>query len=134
MNSAGHCLKTNKTMSRHLRHVKIHWTGNQSELAFKLLLEVPDLKGLIVVISKSTTDTISRKEKLVEEYLPHRYPTRISEALGFEQLGKLVEECNLEKVAVKHVDKGQAHRRTEQERMGLERLLWALADGIRLGN
>lgn len=134
MTFSGHCLKFNKSMSRHLRHIKVHWTGNQSELAFKLLLEVPDLKGLIIVISKSTTDTISREEKLVEKYLPHRYPTRISEALGFEQLEKLVEECNLERVAVKHVDKGQAHRRTEQERVGLERLLWDLADGIRLGN
>lgn len=119
-------------MTHHLTNVKIHWTGEQSDSAFKLLQEVPKLKRLVVVISKFTTDTISGKETLLRKYLPQRYQARISEALGFDQLAKLVGERRLKNVTVKHVDKSQAHHRTEQERYGFQNLLRALAKGSRL--
>jgi hypothetical protein len=119
-------------MNHHLKNVKVHWTGEQSDSAFKLLQEVPRLNRLMVVISKSTTNTISGKEKLLRKYLPLRYQTRIPEALGFDQLAKLVGKHKLKNVGVQHVDRGQAHCRTEQERCGLQGLLLALARGSKL--
>lgn len=110
-------------MSCNLRSVKVHWTGRESDLAFKLLQKVPTLKSLIVVVSKSTTDTMSRKEALLMKYLPSRSQTRMTEALGFRDLEKLVELLRLVDVKAEHVDKSQAYRRTEAERNGLETYL-----------
>lgn len=121
---SGHCLQINKSMSYNLRSVEVHWTGEKSDSAFELLKKVPTLKNLVVIVSKSTTNTMSRKEALLRKYLPQRSQTRITEALGFEELVDLMAMGTVDNVSVSNVDRSQAYRRPEQERNGLEKYLW----------
>lgn len=107
-------------MNHNLKSVKVHWTGNKSHSAFELLQKIPTLKNLVVVISKSTTNTLSRKEATLRRYLPSRHQTKITESLGFRSLEELVRRRGLVDVWVEHVDKSQVHRRLEQERHGLQ--------------
>ncbi|KAI7786551.1 hypothetical protein LA080_003280 [Diaporthe eres] len=85
------------------------------------------LKHLFLVVSKSTTNAIYPKEALLEKYLPQRSWTRIKGALGFEELVDLTALGRLKNVKVEDVDNCQAHRRSEDERNGLEKLLQAHA-------
>lgn len=110
----------NKSMNCNLKKVRVHWTGEESDRAFKLLQNVPTLKSLTIVVSKSTTNTMSEKEATLSRYLPPRNQTRITEALGFKELERLVALGGLVDVQAAHVDKSQSHRRPEQERWGLE--------------
>lgn len=113
-------LQTNSSLSNNLKNVKIHWTGQESAEAFILLRKVATLKSLLVVISKSTTNTQSEKERLLRRYFTQKGQTRVSEALGFDEL---MEFRGLEHVGVEHVQKSQAFRRSEEDRNGLEKLL-----------
>ncbi|KAJ0118472.1 hypothetical protein J7T55_009255 [Diaporthe amygdali] len=113
-------LQTNSSLSNNLKNVKIHWTGQESAEAFILLRKVATLKSLVVVISKSTTNTQSEKERLLRRYFTQKGQTRVSEALGFDEL---MEFRGLEHVGVEHVQKSQAFRRSEEDRNGLEKLL-----------
>lgn len=115
-------------MFYNLKSVEVHWTGRESDSAFKLLQKISTLKRLDVVVSKSTTDTVSKREATLNKYLPSRFNTRLTEALGFRELEELVEVRGLVHVNVWHVDRGQAFRRSEQERNGLEKYLRHIAE------
>lgn len=114
-------------MFYNLKSVEVHWTGRESDSVFKLLQKISTLKRLDVVVSKSTTDAMSKKEATLCKYLPSRFNTRLTEALGFRELEELVKLRGLVDVNVWHVDKGQAFRRSEQERNGLEKYLRHIA-------
>lgn len=85
-----------------------------------------------MVISRSTTLHLSAREALLSKYWPSRRQTRIPDALGFEELAKLVEDHRPENVEVEHVERFQDYRRSDQDRTGLEELLLGLAKGTRL--
>lgn len=115
-------------MNYNLRSVEVHWTGRESHSAFKLLQKIPTLKNLVVVVSKSTTNLLSKKEVTLRRYLPSRYHPGITEALGFRSLEELVRLRGLVDVKVVHVDRKQAFRCSEQERNGLQEYLKHVAE------
>lgn len=121
-------------MNYSLKSVKVHWTGMDSDLAFKLLQKITTLKSLVVVVSRSTTNNVSKKETTLLKYFPSRLRTRITEALGFKELEELVKLRKLVNAKVEHVDKSQAHRRLEEERKGLAQYLRHVAEKAALGN
>ncbi|KAF3770119.1 hypothetical protein M406DRAFT_247134 [Cryphonectria parasitica EP155] len=113
-------LTTNASLHNNIRFLKLHWTGPQSAAGFKLLADVPKLKSLVIVISKSTTNVLSARENELQKYFAHRFQARLTDALGFEELGAL---RGLTQIKVVHIDKSQTHRRTNEERCGLEAYL-----------
>lgn len=121
-------------MNYSLKSVRVHWKGMDSDLAFKLLQKITTLKSLVVVVSRSTTNNVSKKETTLLKYFPSRFRTRITEALGFKELEELVKLRGLVNVKVEHVDRSQAHRRSEEERSGLAQYLRHVAGKAALGN
>lgn len=91
-----------------------------SDAAFKLLAQVPRLRSLVIVISKSTTNVLSARERDLLRYFTHKGQPRLTDALGFDELLQLQ---GLQSVQVLHVDRVQAHRRTNEERANLEACL-----------
>ena len=124
--SSEHSLQINTSLRHNLKKVKVHWTGQESAAAFNLLQGAPSRKRVVVVISKSTTNNMSEKEALLRTYFTPRCQTRITEALGFDEL---MEFRGLERIEVEHVDRSQAHRRAEEERNGLQKILESVAQG-----
>lgn len=114
----------NANLRDNMRSLKIHWIGPQSDSAFRLLKQVSTLKRLIVVVSKSTTNHLSERERELQEFFKSRKNAqiRLTDALGFDELLKL---SNLDKVKVEHINKNQAHLRTNEERHNLESCLIA---------
>lgn len=113
-------LSNNPSLRANLRKVKVHWTGPHSAEGFKLLKQVSTLKNLVVIISKSTTNNLSERERQLQRYFTHKGQLRLTDALGFDEL---IELRNLNTVEVDHVEKAQAHRRTNEERHNLEDML-----------
>lgn len=107
-----------------MRSLKIHWIGPQSDSAFKLLKQVSTLKRLIIVVSKSTTNHLSKRERALQEFFKFRKNAqiRLTDALGFDELLKL---SNLDEVKVEHINRNQALLRTSEERHNLESCLIA---------
>lgn len=119
-NTLGEHLLKNLSLRANLRRLKINWTGPRSAESFKLLKQVPTLKTLVVVISKSTTNNLSERERRLQKYFTHKGQPRLTDALGFDEL---LELRNLSIVQVHHVEKSQAYRRTNEERHNLEVML-----------
>lgn len=115
-------LATNPSLRANLQRVKVHWTGPQSATAFRLLKEVTPLSSLVVIISKSTTNHLSERERRLQMFFTHKSPPRLTDALGFDELLELRRITNVE---VDHVEKSQAYRRTNEERHNLEVILRA---------
>lgn len=117
----------NASLMGNLKHVKIHWTGPESDVAFKLLSKVDTLKHLIVVVSKSTTDKLSKREREMQRYfrptVSKNGSTRLCEALGFNELMLLGGSLHLQEVKVEHISKSQSFLRNNDDRYNLERFL-----------
>lgn len=107
-----------------MRSLKIRWIGPQSDTAFKLLKQVSSLKRLVIVVSKSTTNHLSKRESALQEFFKSRKNAqiRLTDALGFDELLKL---SDLEEVKVEHISSRQALLRTSEERHNLESCLIA---------
>ncbi|ROW14399.1 hypothetical protein VPNG_03978 [Cytospora leucostoma] len=129
-----HLLK-NLNLRNNIRRVKVHWTGPIPDVAFRRLKEVPNLKVLTILISKSTTKAclsvsyissrqpvgwLPEREETLALFFNFKASTRLCDAKGIEEL---LELRGLEQVAVEHVDKSQAWLRTNEERHGLQLLL-----------
>lgn len=119
-------LTTNPSLRANLQQVMVHWTGPQSATAFRLLKEVTTLSSLVVIISKSTTNHLSDRERRLQTYFNHKGPLRLTDALGFDEL---LELPKINHVEVDHVEKSQAYRRTNEERHNLEIMLRAMIKG-----
>lgn len=119
-------------MKYYLRSVKVHWRGDKSDSAFKLLQEAPRLKRLVVVISRSTSNVKSAREMLLRRYWSNRSQTCLADALGFDELAQLVTERRLEELTVEHVDRTTSLRRSNEEWVSLRKLLSDLAGGMKL--
>lgn len=107
-----------------MKSLKIHWTGPQSSAAFKLLKQVSTLKRLSIVLSRSTTNHLSKRERGLQEFFKHKKTAqiRLTDALGFDELSQL---SNLDDVKVEHINKSQTLLRTSEDRHNLERYLVA---------
>ncbi|KAG8161462.1 hypothetical protein KVR01_008449 [Diaporthe batatas] len=125
-----HYLQINKSMKYYLRGVKVHWRGEKSDSAFKLLQEAPRLNRLVVVISRSTSNIKSAREMLLRRYWPNRRQTCLTDALGFDELAQLVTEGR--QISVEHVERTTSLRRSDQEWSSLSKLLSDLSGGIKL--
>lgn len=78
------------------------------------------------MISKSTTNHLSKREVQIQRFFNHKGQARLTDAEGFDELLDL---GSLEGVMVQHIDKSQAHRRTNEERHNLELMLQAVIVG-----
>lgn len=120
-----HLLK-NTVLRENMRSLKIHWNGPQSDSAFKLLKQVTTLKCLIVEVSKSTSNNLSKREKSIRKFFHNtagkQNQTRLSESLGFDELLNLE---NIGQVTVSHVTKSYAPLRPHEDRHNLEMCLMA---------
>lgn len=116
----------NISLKDNLKNLKLHWTGPQSDAAFKALRKIETLKCLILVVSKSTSDNLSRREHEVRKFFrptAHKSgSTRLPEALGFDELLNL-DKLDLLEVKVVHISKAQSFLRTNDDRHNLERCL-----------
>ncbi|KUI54428.1 hypothetical protein VP1G_01700 [Cytospora mali] len=125
-------LKMNANLRNNLKSLRVHWTGNMSAEAFKLLKQVSTLKELTILISKSTTNAsppslfpnmcVSDREASFRVHFSSRAPPRLCDALGYDELVTL---RGLDNVYVEHVQGRQAIRRTYEERHSLELALQA---------
>ncbi|KUI65039.1 hypothetical protein VM1G_00530 [Cytospora mali] len=121
-------LKMNANLRNNLKSLRVHWTGNMSAEAFKLLKQVSTLKELTILISKSTTNAsssvpcVSDREASFRVHFSSRAPPRLCDALGYDELVAL---RGLDNVYVEHVQGRQAIRRTYEERHSLELALQA---------
>lgn len=117
----------NINLSENLKSLKINWIGPKAGDAFKLLKTVNTLKSLTVVVSKSTGDHVSEREENVRKYfrpvLNKTGGTRLSEALGFEELLASLEAPNIIEVHVENVNKAHSFQRPNDDRHNLERCL-----------
>lgn len=114
-------ISNNASLRDNLKRLKIHWTGPQSAEGFKLLKQVSTLKRLVIVVSKSTTNNLSKREQELQMFFTHK-AARLTDALGLDEL---LELRGVNFIEVQHIQRSLAHRRIEEERHGLERLLQA---------
>lgn len=109
------------SLRNNLTSLKIHWSGPHSESAFRLLRQVSTLRRMVVVISKTTSDHLTRREKGVRKYFKgagtRNGQNRLADTLGFDELLKL---RGLDHVRVEHISKAQSQLRTNDDRHTLE--------------
>lgn len=113
-------LRDDKILRESVRSVKVCWVGEAADSAFTLLAKSPSLQKLTVLISKTTTANLTRRETVMRHYFPVQRGVRLSDALGTDELLSI---RGLSNVEVAHIPLKQGLRRTEEDRVGLENLL-----------
>ncbi|KAK0722778.1 hypothetical protein B0T26DRAFT_674441 [Lasiosphaeria miniovina] len=113
-------LKANKFLRVTLNSVRVHWTGPESDKAFLVLAKCPTLKELDVIISKSTTSKLSKRETELRSWFTAQKPARITDALGMDELLLI---RGLEAVTVTHLLARQGARRSDEDRASMLALL-----------
>ncbi|PHH84447.1 hypothetical protein CDD83_1932 [Cordyceps sp. RAO-2017] len=115
-------LTKNDTLAEHVRHISVHWCGDDSARAFRMLKRCPNLETLNLRISKSTYHYLSERAQLMRVYFPAQgRNTRFSDVLGLDELMVL---RGLKSVGVDHLPhKGTTSLTIELERSGLANLL-----------
>ncbi|KAH7170571.1 hypothetical protein EDB81DRAFT_909187 [Dactylonectria macrodidyma] len=117
-------LKHNEQLLRNVRHIKVHWCGPESALAFKKLSECRKLEGLTLSISKSTLAHLSERTDLMKLYFPLLYRNvRITDVLGLDELLGL---RGLKEVLVQHAQTKSTNHTVETDRANLAELLSTL--------
>ncbi|KAI8634614.1 hypothetical protein F5Y19DRAFT_469675 [Xylariaceae sp. FL1651] len=116
-----HHLTYNTLLKSTASRVMFHWTGERADSGIRQLQKMKQLEALIVIVSKSTSKTLTRRETEVRRYFGNKRGTNtIPESLGWEEL---LEIRGLKRVEVEHINKRKADRRTDDERMSLENIL-----------
>lgn len=115
-------LKSNLALRSSLRSIKVHWTGLVSDKAFTRLAKCPELKHLEIAVSISTTFFETAREKEMQRFFRSHRTTRLSEALGIDELLTI---RGLTSVRVSHVHRKQAEKRRDEDRASLQGLLSA---------
>ena len=117
----GRSLNNNKMLFANLRGIKVHWNGPVAGKSFLKMATMPQLKRLILVVSKATTANLSERQEGMNRYFRQqsRQP-RLSDALGMDEL---LEIRGLDQVDVMHIMAKQGFRRTDEEKANLQHLL-----------
>ncbi|CAJ2506199.1 Uu.00g003290.m01.CDS01 [Anthostomella pinea] len=111
-------LTTNDALKELIR--TFHWCGIEADKGIRGLQDMKQLEYLTVIISKSTTKHVTQREKEIRKYfMPKRGTNVLPEALGFDELIQLRGLS----VAVEHVAKRKADRRSDDEKGSLNALL-----------
>ncbi|KAK3333204.1 hypothetical protein B0T19DRAFT_483303 [Cercophora scortea] len=110
----------NEILRNSARKVRVHWTGPVSDQAFLLLAKCPRLKELDIIISKSTTVYMTKREKELRKYFTTQKPVRLVDALGIDELLLI---RGLEAVSVSHLSTKQGGRRVDEDKVNLRALL-----------
>ena len=115
-------LDRNAMFRDNVRHVIVHWCGDDSAKAFTLLAKCPRLETLNVSISKSTYSFVSPRAQRMRGYFPASYRTiRSSDLLGLDEL---LELRGLREVQVSHAsNRSNTSMSVEMDRAGLASLL-----------
>ncbi|GJN68740.1 hypothetical protein PLIIFM63780_001074 [Purpureocillium lilacinum] len=115
-------LQRNKMFFAHVRHIIVHWCGDDCAKAFKMLAKCPRLETLNLSISKSTYSFVSPRAQLMRGFFSASYRTvRASDLLGLDEL---LEVRGLKDVQVSHTpNRANAPMSIEMDRSGLSRLL-----------
>ncbi|UNI14437.1 hypothetical protein JDV02_001066 [Purpureocillium takamizusanense] len=115
-------LERNNMFRINVRHIIVHWCGDESAKAFKKLANCPRLETLNVSISKSTYSFLSSRAQLMRGFFPTSF--RIIRASDFLGLDELLELRGLKDVQVSHApNRTNAPMSIEMDRSGLSRLL-----------
>ncbi|KAK3368096.1 hypothetical protein B0H63DRAFT_564856 [Podospora didyma] len=113
-------LKTNVFLRKMLTSVKVHWTGPKSDKGFDLLAKCPKLKEFEIIISKSTTGNLTKRETQMREFFTSQKPPRLIDALGMDELILI---RGVDTITVTHLQARQGARRSDEERANLGALL-----------
>lgn len=113
-------LQTNQLLRTTVRQVKLHWTGPKSDEGFRALARCPRLRGLDIIISKSTTAYLTPRETEMRKFFVSVRPARLPEALGMDELLLI---RGIHRLIVSHTNSKLSVRRTEEERSSLLGLL-----------
>jgi len=115
-------LQRNKMFFAHVRHIIVHWCGDDCAKAFKMLAKCPRLETLNLSISKSTYSFVSPRAQLMRGFFSASHRTvRASDLLGLDEL---LEVRGLKDVQVSHTpNRANAPMSNEMDRSGLSRLL-----------
>ncbi|KXJ97489.1 hypothetical protein Micbo1qcDRAFT_200172 [Microdochium bolleyi] len=109
-------------LKENVRSIKFHWCGPKADTAIEKLKECSSLESLCVVVSKSTTRHLTRREQGFHAFFGSKRTVPITDALGIDELIQL---RGLKKVEVRTVDSRRADMRTADERASLSALLQA---------
>ncbi|KAK3692253.1 hypothetical protein B0T22DRAFT_503206 [Podospora appendiculata] len=110
----------NDILRNSVRKIRVHWTGPVSDQAFLLLAKCPGLKELEIIISKSTTAYMTKREKELRKYFTTQKPVRLVDALGIDELLLI---RGIENVSVSHLNTKQGGRRVDEDKVNLRALL-----------
>ncbi|KAL1857064.1 hypothetical protein VTK73DRAFT_8143 [Phialemonium thermophilum] len=113
-------LRANTVLRENVRRIKVHWNGPESDMAFRLVRRCSRLKILHLVISKATTNHLTRREERMQQYFRPQKPARICDALGMDELLRI---RGLDTVFVSNITTRQGFRRSDDERANLHHLL-----------
>ncbi|KAJ2905930.1 uncharacterized protein MKZ38_003718 [Zalerion maritima] len=113
-------LDSNKELRENIRSVRVYWVGKVADTAFIKLAECPELRKLTLLISRSTTNKLNKREEELAEYFSSRRSTRVTEALGLDELLTI---RGLTDVDVQHVSLKVSERRSDDEKASLTALL-----------
>ncbi|KND95379.1 hypothetical protein TOPH_00437 [Tolypocladium ophioglossoides CBS 100239] len=115
-------LSKNTTFFENVRHIVVHWCGNENANAFKMLRKCPRLESLTISISKLTYAYLSSRAQLMRSYFPGSFRNvRFSDISGLDEL---LEIRGLKTIQVSHAQvKGNTSLTVEMERAGLSSLL-----------
>ncbi|KAI1131613.1 hypothetical protein F5Y10DRAFT_261992 [Nemania abortiva] len=112
---------TNNEMLRNTTiEIMFHWCGPKSDVAIRQLQEMKQLKMLSVVVSRSTTRHLTRREASIRNYFSAKRSNWLPDALGWDELICL---RDLNDIRVEHINKRKGDRRTDDDRQSLENML-----------
>lgn len=91
-------------------------------MGIRQLQNMRQLEGLTVIISKTTTRLLTKREHEIRQFFGTKRGSQghLTESLGWEEL---VGIRGLKKVKVEHVDKRKADRRTDGDKSCLKNML-----------
>ncbi|KAH7041076.1 uncharacterized protein B0I36DRAFT_19034 [Microdochium trichocladiopsis] len=116
----GRSLDRDIGLMENVRSIKFHWCGPQADTAILKLKQCTSLESLCVVISRSTTRHLTKREQSFRPYFGHRTKALLTDALGVDELLQL---RGLKKVEVCNVDRKRADQRNSDDRACLAALL-----------
>ncbi|GAW11191.1 hypothetical protein ANO14919_005330 [Xylariales sp. No.14919] len=115
-------LTNNVLLKSAMTRVMFHWCGERADLGIRQLQGMRQLEVMTVVISKTTSQIVNRREKEIRRFFGARRNNHgsLTESLGWDELLAI---RGLTHVLVEHIDKRKADRRTDGDRRCLENML-----------
>ncbi|KAF4635328.1 hypothetical protein G7Y89_g2770 [Cudoniella acicularis] len=104
-----------------VKDLRFHWRGEAPDVAIPKLMLCPELKTLVIRISKSTTVEVTKREQKMRKFFRvQKHNVRLSDALGIDELLMI---RGLDVVLVKHAPVKVASKRSDEDMWNLQCLL-----------